>query len=66
MKNINLQKFIEEKEKEFDKKFPSRRDCSSGKIHINDCQGCIDIIIEEPDKVKQCIKNQSSKPTTLP
>lgn len=36
---------------EFEKKFPSRRDCSNGQKHLSTCQGCIDIIVEEPEVI---------------
>lgn len=39
----------------FDKTFSPRRDCSNAQKHIDSCQGCITIIVEESIKVEQYI-----------
>jgi len=44
-------------EKDFDKKFPARNDCTGevGK-HVDTCCGCIEIIIEESDEIKSFLR----------
>jgi ElaB/YqjD/DUF883 family membrane-anchored ribosome-binding protein len=47
--------------KDFDKKFTVRHDCSGSFEHEEFCQGCIEIIIEEIDDIKDFIEKVLSQ-----
>ena len=43
-------------EVEFDKEFKTKTDCTGSDKHSEYCQGCIDLIIEEPRDIKDFIR----------
>jgi flagellar biosynthesis/type III secretory pathway protein FliH len=54
----NPDKFIQESFDRFAKEFVPRRDCSGEFSHIENCQGCIDVIVEEESKLKSFLTQE--------
>jgi hypothetical protein len=42
---------LTDKRKEFNKQFHPVRDCSGKVKHLSCCQGCVDVVIEESDRL---------------
>ena len=51
-------KFIQVSLKRFAKEFVPRRDCSGEFSHRENCQGCIDVVVEEKSKLKSFLTQE--------
>ena len=54
-------KFIQVSLKRFAKEFVPRRDCSGEFSHRENCQGCIDVVVEEKSKLKSFLTQELKK-----
>ena len=57
----NPDKFIQEILQRFAKEFVPRRDCSGEYSHRENCQGCIDVVVEEKSKLKSFLTQELKK-----
>ena len=57
----NPDKFIQEILQRFAKEFVPRRDCSGEYSHRENCQGCIDVVVEEESKLKSFLAQELSE-----
>lgn len=63
---MNLKTFQQSELKRFEKKLDIRNDCSNVKdIHMEDCQGCVLIAVEEVDYLKVYLSSSIEKAFAL-